>query len=169
MKIDSSSLIYLTKIDLIDHVVNNFSPIRITESVFSEVIEKGKEMSFGDAFILEKMVEKKKITVVPNISTIPDALISLGLGEQSSIAEATKEKELLLIDDVKARRRATSLSVDVLGTEAIILSLLHFKKLSYDEFEEKINAAARIMSLKASKIMALLSEAKKLAGKDDAD
>ena len=73
-----------------------------------------------------------------------------------------KTKELLIIDDKKARNRAKDLEVDFLGTDGLLLDSFISNYIDYDFFEKKIYFLANLLLLKSSKVMKLLKQAKNL-------
>ena len=160
MKIDASPLIYALKADIFDLFYTYYSPIRITTSIYQELVVHGKSKGYTDAFVIEKFVTTKKIHVEPDLILEHDQLLTLGKGEQTAITEAQATGELLILDDRKARNRAKNLKISVLGTDSLLLELCLSNIIDYDTFEEKLKELANAMSLKGSKVIQLLQIAK---------
>lgn len=161
MKIDASPLIYAIKADIFDLFYIHYSPIRITNSIYQELVVQGKVKGYTDAFVIEKFVNTKKIHVEPDLLVEHNSLNQLGQGEQTAITEAKANDELLILDDRKARNRAKQLNVTVLGTDSLLLELCLSNIIDYGIFELKLKALANAMSMKGSKVVHLLQLAKK--------
>ncbi|OLS16813.1 MAG: hypothetical protein HeimC3_51330 [Candidatus Heimdallarchaeota archaeon LC_3] len=162
MKIDASALIYLAKIDFLAQVTDKYQPIKITQSIYDEVVTQGKKKGFSDAFIIDNFIDKGKITIEKDDAEFPSNLANLDVGEISAIVSVLKTKELLIIDDIKARNRAKDLEVDFLGTDGLLLDSFISNYIDYDFFEKKIYFLANLLLLKSSKVMKLLKQAKNL-------
>jgi len=98
IKIDSCSLIYASKLDLWDIIIEFFDNIGILDAVYDEVVIKGKIRGKPDAFIIEKKIKEKIIQIIP----APEKMIEfhLGRGETETIIESLwmkKFKHLLMI------------------------------------------------------------------------
>ncbi|MHA2244540.1 MAG: hypothetical protein ACXADY_06190 [Candidatus Hodarchaeales archaeon] len=161
MKIDASAIIYIIKANLIDVLLPNYTPLRITKPVFNEVVTKGKLKGYSDAFIIEHLVNNNKIEVMPEIEFELPLLASLGSGEQSSIVEAHQQHELLIIDDKKARNRAIAFNIEFIGTDGLLLTVFLSNYISFDVFKEKLTKLSEIMLLSPTKVIKLLEIAKK--------
>ena len=60
---NSGPLIHLAKVDLIDFLLRLFDKILIPDSVYNEVVIKGKEKGHSDAIIIERAILNDKIEV----------------------------------------------------------------------------------------------------------
>lgn len=104
---DTSCLIALTKIDKIDVLKGLYHEIRITKEVYQE---------FGgllpDWILVTEAKDKQKQKELEK---------SLDPGEASSIALALEEPSTLIIDEIKGRKIAQSLHIDIIGTLGIIV------------------------------------------------
>ncbi len=105
---DTSCLIALTKIEKLDLLQSLYQEIVITKEVYAE---------FGGT--LPKWII---ITEVKNKSKQKELENRLDLGEASSIALALENKNTtLIIDEIKGRKIAQSLNIDIIGTIGVIL------------------------------------------------
>ncbi len=106
---DTSCLILLEKINHLDWLRELFGQLIIAEEVAGE---------FGSP-----IPDWIQILKVQN-ELIHSAIISenLGSGESASIALALEcENPLLILDDLKARRKARSLNLSITGTSGVLL------------------------------------------------
>src|SRR3989338_8758638 len=104
---DSSPIILLCKINKMDLLKTLYGKVFIPEAVYKEIVVDGKAERYGDAFIIEKIIDDI-IFVKPLGKTYEhkaqNLKSSLGAGESESIALCMQEKsKMLLIDDWKSR------------------------------------------------------------------
>jgi predicted nucleic acid-binding protein len=105
---DTSCLIALTKIDKLDLLKNLYQEIIITQDV---------NVEFGGL-----LPEWILISEVKNTQKQHELENRLDKGEASSIALALEIKNsTLIIDEIKGRKIAQSLNIDIIGTIGIIL------------------------------------------------
>ena len=105
---DTSCLIALTKIDKLDLLKNLYQEIIITQDVYEE---------FGGS-----LPEWILIFEVKNKQRQQELENRLDKGEASSIALALEtENSTLIIDEIKGRKIAQSLNIDIIGTIGVIL------------------------------------------------
>ncbi|KXA92076.1 hypothetical protein AKJ66_04735 [candidate division MSBL1 archaeon SCGC-AAA259E22] len=101
---DSSSLILLTKAEILKPLLSH-RELKISNTVYEETVEKGKEKAKEDAYFIEKLVDEKEITVAkPDNSTRKRIknLFGIEKGENSTLALAIEENpDLVLVDDEK--------------------------------------------------------------------
>ena len=65
IKLDSCSLIYLVKADLLPLAKKLYKKVLITDSVYHEVVVEGKSSSHPDALIAQAEITRKKATDSP--------------------------------------------------------------------------------------------------------
>jgi len=150
IKIDSCSLIFVSKLDLWDIVIEIFESIGILTAVYDEVVKKGKIRGKPDAFIIEKKIKEKVIQIIPP----PDKMIDfhLGKGETQTIIEALDERVQALIDDKKALLIGTKLGVQVFNLPIIFLKAYISKKWNETEFDIRIKQWGKITSASMEQI-----------------
>ena len=96
--LDADGLIKLTKAGVIEELAK-YRKCVITEEVFSESVKKGKERFYEDAFVIEKLINRKLLA----LEKIKFAEIgNLGKGEASTLALYKKKKgDAIITDDRK--------------------------------------------------------------------
>ncbi len=122
---NSGPLIHLANSGLLDLIFKIYNKIIIPESVFYEVIKRGKEEGYSDALIIEQFINDNKIEVkkVPREKKYHSS--NLHQGELDAIILALNSKsELILLDDDEARIFARRLKLKVRGTLGILIELV---------------------------------------------
>jgi len=130
--INASPIIFLTKLELINHIPSLFEEFVIPTGVKDEILQYSDEAN--------KWISGKGNLYIRDVGNIPSYINAwdLGKGETEVIAFAKKNKDFIAaLDDKAARNCAYSLDINVLGTIGIIL-LLKKKKIIKDS-ENQLN------------------------------
>ena len=121
---DSSLLILVSKLEIIDLLIEIFGRIIIPNSVYIESVELGKESKKMDAFLIEKRIEEGKV-VKDNIKNISE---KSKLIKDFNLHEGESEAIILYLEK----------SADLLGTDDYrtikvckILNIAYFTTLSF--------------------------------------
>jgi predicted nucleic acid-binding protein len=158
IKIDACSLIYLVKSDLLSLAEDLYKEIRITDSVYDEVVVQGKRAGYPDAAIAEAEVKRKQIKIVHSKSKKEPSLASLGRGESDTIAEARTEGCPALVDDSRAKIVARKLNVPFLSVDIMLIEALARKKITMEDFQKMardLNSVANFRSDKYADLLAI--------------
>jgi len=163
---NSGPLIHLTIIGLLELVFKLYDVILIPQSVYNEMVVKGKEEGHSDAIILEQAIINEKIKVEKvKADTQKISTSKLHQGEINTILLALQsEVEIILLDDEEARIFARKLKIKVKGTLGILIELFKQKFLELEEalkYLKKINA---IMYLSSDVYSYVENELEKIAG-----
>lgn len=163
---NSGPLIHLTIIGLLELVFKLYDVILIPQSVYNEMVVKGKEEGHSDAIILEQAIINEKIKVEKvKADTQKISTSKLHQGEINAILLALQsEVEIILLDDEEARIFARKLKIKVKGTLGILIELFKQKFLELEEalkYLKKINA---IMYLSSDVYSYVENELEKIAG-----
>jgi len=122
---NSSPLIYLTRIGILDVVLGMYKKVYTPEAVKREIIDKGKELNKSDAFILEDYVKKGKIKVqkIKNLETYAILLKNplIHRANIKTICLAEELRAILVMDDPKAIEVAKMKGIVVEPTLTVIL------------------------------------------------
>lgn len=137
---DSSSLILLAKIGLLDRVVAQLrDEIIIPTAVYKETATK--KQSF-DALLIKKRVEEKRIVVQKtDDSKLYSSVIrdfNLGRGEAEAIVLCLREKSALITDDKKAIQACKVLKIEFTTVPNIVTYLFQRKIISKPEAQVMI-------------------------------
>lgn len=132
---DSSLLILLSKLEMLDLLIEAFDNVIIPQAVYSEAVTLGKILKKMDAFLIEKQVKEKKI----NLKQIKDKAekenliknFNLHDGEAEAIVLYIEEKaDLLGTDDYKTLKVCKILEIKYFTTLLFIIRCFSNKKLS---------------------------------------
>lgn len=160
---NSTPLIYLAKVNKLELMRELFQQVFIPDSIYHEVVTRGKELRIPDAAIVEKAVnswilmEKVKEDTYKEyafLTTNP----RLGLGEKEALLLCKQlEADYFLADDKEARRIAKMLNIKPVGTCGIIIAAykrgIVDRKTAIDTINELIKAGLRISTLLYKKIL----------------
>ena len=163
---NSGPLIHLTIVGLLELVFKLYDVILIPQSVYNEIVVKGKEEGHSDAILLEQAISNEKIKVEKvKADTQKISTSKLHQGEINAILLALQlEVENILLDDEEARIFARKLKIKVKGTLGILIELFKQKFLELEEalkYLKKINA---IMYLSSDVYSYVEDELEKIAG-----
>jgi len=142
---DSTVLIYLAKLDDLSHLDELFDSAYVPETVYEEVVTRGRDEQYADALQVEAAADR-----FLDVRELPDETAnradeiqeSSGLerGECTAIAVAEAEDARCLTDDHAARKTAESLGVAVGGTIYVLLEALDHGRLSFEEYVDELDA-----------------------------
>lgn len=115
---NSSCLIALSRIDKLELLHELFGKIYIPSAVFHEVITLGRNKP---GLRLIQKADWIDVREVKNRLAVMSLLLNLGSGESEAIILAKEiQSDLIILDDLKSRRAAISMSLKICGTLALI-------------------------------------------------
>src|SRR3989338_7640806 len=121
---DSSSLIYLGKLKILEKL-NAFEGEKfIPESVYKEVITEGLSRNEPEVKYIENLIKKNFFTIKKSKIIIENAPY-LSEADKEVLSLAKETKSIAIIDEIYARNVAVSYAVENHGTVCILLSLLN--------------------------------------------
>ena len=139
---NSSPLILLARINKLGIIKEIYKKIYIPKAVYNEVIVRGKEEKYSDAFIIERAVDdfifirdlkEKNLRESKKLNDV------IGIGESEAITLAIQERaSLLLIDNLEPRKIAEVKNIKCRSTPGIILEALHREKITVEEYKNSI-------------------------------
>lgn len=143
---DSSSLIYLGKIRLLEKIGVLNGKKFIPQEVYEEVVKKGFERKEPEAEYVEKLIKdkiflvkegnKKEIDAFENISLLSNA-------DKEVLALAREEKAIAVIDELYASDVAEFYEIESHGSIYLILLLVKQKIVSRKEAVKYIDEMMR--------------------------
>lgn len=133
--LNSSPLIFLSKLNYLNHFLESADDFYIPQSVADEIKAKSDPSSQTiQALINSDNLEiraSKLITLVNSLNQ------RLGKGESEAIALAIElNTDYILLDDSTARREARRLGLNIKGTLAVIKKLSKDGKISIESLDE---------------------------------
>lgn len=147
---NSGPLIHLARIDRLKLLKELFGKVMIPQDVKIEVVDGGKEEGAPDAFLIESEIEKGWIVIEESKNDKSKKIAeSAGIenGEVSAIMLAKIKKCPVLIDDLAARRFASGLGLEVVGSLGVLIHSVKVGKISKSEALEALDKLARAMWL----------------------
>ena len=132
---NSSPLIFLARLHLLEIFVNASDEFYLPEFVIEEIKAKQDEASE----YIQCLIDDNKIEVRANnlISLASSLNARLGKGESEAIALCTElQADYVVLDDFAARKEAMRLGLNVRGTLAIIRKLNSEGKIAIDNLDE---------------------------------
>lgn len=161
---DSSSLILLAKLELLDLLIKSFKTVLIPSAVYNESLKKGKELKKLDAFSIDKKIMDGKIIVkeIEDLNERDNIIKNFNVhkGESESIIlYLEKRADLLGTDDYRTLKVCKILGIKYFTTPLFLIrcyeknnisneiTLLKFKQLKklggyaenlLDDFKYKI-------------------------------
>ncbi|MFX1513363.1 MAG: hypothetical protein ACFFCQ_12320 [Promethearchaeota archaeon] len=142
IKLDASSLIYAVKANYLPLLKELYGSLIVIDTVYEEVVTRGKQARKRDAYVLEKMIEEEILKRHPDAKKPPK--VPLGKGEIAVIYSAKQENCKALIDDQKARKVAVQNDVDVKWTSLAFLVALKTNLITDVEFDELLTKFVQV-------------------------
>lgn len=141
---DSTVLIYLAKLGDLEYVNELFEETHVPETVYEEVVTRGREEQYADALPVEAATDefidiRKLPKQTENRADEIQESSGLERGECTAIALAEDKGARCLTDDHAARKTAESLNIEVGGTIYVLLEALDSGHLSFEEYVEKLD------------------------------
>lgn len=125
---DSMILIHLAKMQILTDSCRHFGKVMIPTKVYEETVVNGKEKGHPDALIIERTITSDliKIKEIKNKKKVDELKIfGLHLGEAEAVVLYFQEQaQFLATDDDTCRRNRIILEINIIGSPAIVLTLL---------------------------------------------
>lgn len=136
---DSTPLIFLSKLNKLRLLKKFFGEVSVPEKVWEEVVTRGKEENFPDAFVVENASGEGwlKVKKVKNVKMLKDFGIDEGEAEAVSLAFELGIEEILM-DQTHGRLAAKALGLRPRGTIFVLLRALEEGDITYDEHLEDL-------------------------------
>jgi predicted nucleic acid-binding protein len=154
---NSSPIIFLTKLGIIEAALDLFDRIDIPSLVYSEIRQKPDT----SAEAVEDLIRRKRVSVLKaeNERFVNALNRRLGKGEAEAIALSIETgADLVILDDHAARAEAMRLGLAVKGTLGIIRRLMEIGVFVPDFEELFINLKAMGFRIKAELFWKIFSE-----------
>jgi len=142
--IDSGPLMALAKLGLIDLLPRLYGQVSLPTAVFTEVVERGRERGYDDAYLVQLAIQQGKLKVVKvKEEDLPTDIKDLPLdaGEKQALYLTRREKaDLTLFDDEKVREEAKARGLKIKGTVGVIIQAYRAELLRLNDVESIIEA-----------------------------
>jgi len=146
---NAGPLIHLAKVGRLGLLKELFDEVVAPESVWEEVVERGREKGAPDALLI---AEAGWVRVVEDPAGVGEIAERAGIhrGEASAILLARSLKVPVLLDDAGARRFAQGLGLTVIGSVGVLIRAARVGLLTVDEGLRGLENLAEVMWLSVS-------------------
>ncbi|MGQ4875896.1 MAG: hypothetical protein ACP6IY_17665 [Promethearchaeia archaeon] len=132
---DSSFLIIISKLELLDFLIELFNEIIIPYAVFFEAVKQGKRFKKIDALLIEKRIDDKEIIVekIKNLSEKEKLMKDFNIHEgeaEAIILYLEKNADLIGTDDYRTLKTCKILKIKYFTSILFIFHCFKNKKLS---------------------------------------
>jgi len=139
---DSTPLIYLAKVRILDKVSKLKGEKYIPQSVYNEIAE-GKKRGKEDAFLIDDLINKSIFTIAQaKDRRFLDHLLeiaSMDYADAETLALAKETKGVAIVDDSHARTIAAIEGIEFRGSIFILFSLCRNNAISKNQVKEYLN------------------------------
>jgi len=149
--LDANALIYLVKTGLSQEFINlTEDDVVIDKSVYNEVVEKGIENKYPDAYNAKDFLEKNQIPIIP-IDIKSDLSKFRDPGETSCYILAKKEG-VCISSDVRANEKFKNLNVAFMELDSFFFNQLLKKRIDKKRFINILNELKGVNGTSANRI-----------------
>ena len=160
---NASPLIYLAKVGRMGLLRKVFGEVLIPDEVKVEVVDRGKELGEGDAYVVERAINEGWLKVLSAESMEIPIRLERGEAAVLSLAKKLGLREVL-VDEVSARTAARLLDLTPRGTVFVLLMALERRELDLNEFLETLSKMIRQgFRLKEEVYVEVVREARRIA------
>ncbi len=135
---DSSSLIYLGKIKILDKIKFLEGKKFIPKNVYEEVINRGIEKEEPEAIYIKELIEDN-IFIVKETKIGFDNIEHLSYADKEVLSLANETESTAIIDEIYARNIANNYKIKNHGTIFVLLSLLKKKIITKIETKKYLD------------------------------
>ncbi len=143
---NAGPLIHLAKIGRLELIKSIFGDVVVPKTVWTEVVEKGKEKGEPNAFLVD---EARYIKVVEDPAGADEIAKMAGIheGEACAILLAKSMGVPVLLDDSGARRFAQGLGLTVVGSVGVLIRAVRLRIITVDDGLRYLGELANVMWL----------------------
>lgn len=153
--LDANALIYLIKADLAEKfLVLLEGEVVIDNNVYREVVEKGLENNYLDAYIAKDFLEKNQIPIIPvNISS---ELFKFRDPGETSCYILSKNEGICISSDVRATKKFEQLNTPFMELDTFFYNKLLAEKINTKMFLDIMDSLKKINGTTAKRISVFL-------------
>ena len=149
--LDANALIYLVKTGLAQDFINlTEDDVIIDKSVYNEVVEKGMENKYPDAYNAKDFLEKNQIPIIP-IDIKSDLSKFRDPGETSCYILA-KEEGICISSDIRANDKFKNLNVAFMELDTFFFNQFLKKRIDKKRFINILNELKGVNGTSANRI-----------------
>ena len=165
---NSSPLILLAKIGKLFLIRKLWNKVYIPKEVYNEVVVKGKNERYSDAFIIDKEISNFIFIreLDEKYKREAEKLTSIGSGESEAIALCLQKKaDLFLVDNLEPRKIAEAKKIKCRSTPGLLLEALKKRIIVFEDYDNSIKELAKHSWLSGDIIIYFLEAGYKLKSK----
>ena len=149
--LDANALIYLVKTGLSQEFLNlTEDDVVIDKSVYNEVVEKGMENKYPDAYNAKDFLEKNQIPIIP-VDIKSDLSKFRDPGETSCYILAKKEG-ICISSDIRTNKKFKNLNVAFIELDTFFYNQLFKKRIDKKRFINILNELKGVNGTSANRI-----------------
>ncbi len=153
--LDANALIYLVKTGLSQEFFNlTEDDLVIDKSVYNEVVEKGIENKYPDAYNAKEFLEKNQIPIIP-IDIQTDLSKFRDPGETSCYLLAKKEG-VCVSSDIRANQKFKKLNINFMELDTFFYNQFMKKNIEKKRFIHILNELKGVSGTSANRISVFL-------------
>ncbi|RLI81221.1 hypothetical protein DRP07_07805 [Archaeoglobales archaeon] len=149
---NAGPLIHLAKIGRLSLLGEIFSEVIIPKAVKIEVVDRGKDKGMPDAFLIDNVQWIRVVDDPPNSELLAEK-VGIHRGEASAILLAKSLRFPILLDDSDARRFASGLGLQVVGSIGVLIRAVKTGLISREDGIKSLERLAETMWLSADVYM----------------
>ena len=149
--LDANALIYLVKTGLSQEFLNlTEDDVVIGKNVYNEVVEKGMENKYPDAYNAKDFLEKNQIPIIP-VDIKSDLSKFRDPGETSCYILAKKEG-ICISSDIRTNKKFKNLNVAFIELDTFFYNQLFKKRIDKKRFINILNELKGVNGTSANRI-----------------
>jgi len=149
--LDANALIYLVKTGLSQEFINlTEDDVIIDKSVYNEVVEKGMENKYPDAYNAKDFLEKNQIPIIP--ININSDLSKFRDSCETSCYILAKKEGICINSDIRANKKFKNLNVASMELDTFFYNQLLKKRIDKKRFINILNELKGVNGTSANRI-----------------
>lgn len=135
--VNSTPLLYLTKIGKLRKIIEHFGLIVIPEAVYDEIVRRGMALGKPEAQVINESIKDGRIKV-EKVKKILGEIKGLHRGEVEALSLAKGRRDAIIIDDKSAYEYAKILRIKALRSIRVMLTLMKDRELTFDDLKKNL-------------------------------
>ena len=153
--LDANALIYLVKTGLSQEFIKLIDDdIVIDKSVYNEVVEKGIEKKYPDAYNAKDFLEKNQIPIIP--LDISSDLSKFRDPSETSCYILAKKEGICISSDIRANKKFKSLKIPFMELDTFFYNQLLKKIIDKKKFINILNELKGVNGTSANRVSVFL-------------
>lgn len=160
---DANTLIYLAKSGMLE-LLDRYE-VFVTEEVFEEAVERGKERDKSDAYLLENHIDENWSVETVDKERFEQEIEYFGARGEASVYLLADRKDIPAVtSDKVARNKMKRKQIEVLKTDMLLLKQFQNGRLHKPDLREKLNRLNSVGGTTGQRINFLMQKAEEHEG-----